>query len=314
MALDRLDILIREARARNGNQKYGDSQGVPQRDYVSFANDAQDRIFSLMMQRRPTLFVREGFISTVAGQAAYTLPSDVFLKHNIIKVDFSAQGNAQDYAPLDQRTPRAEVSISALPDSYFLRDGSIILSPIPLTSATNALRLNYQYVLPRLDIRRAKISSVDTGAGTITLTDDATLTEETEADLTDGWADYVSVVDSTGTVIDQDRAFSSYNSTTNVITCTSLTGSSATTGHYVVFGKYTTTHSSLPDVCRRYLVEYMSLRGQMQDTSSEAAASSPLLQSIEREILDSIEMLEEDIFIPTILDYSMLNYAESWEE
>ncbi len=313
MALERLDILVRAARARSGNQEYGDSQGVPQRDFVAYANDAQDRIFNLMMQRRPSLFVKEGFLTTQSGVASYALPSDVYLGHNVLKVEYTPNGDAQLYSPLSLTTPRAEVTIPGLPDSYFLRDGRLIVSPKPSTGYANALRLNYQYVIPRVDIRRAKIDSVNTGAGTITLTDDTTLTEENVAELTGGWVDYVCVVDKDGAIIDQDRAFSSYNSTTRVLTLTTLSGSLAASNQYVVFGKNTTTHSSLPDVCRRYLLEYMTLRGQMSDTSSEAQATSPLLQSIEREILDAIESLEEDIFSLTILDQSMLNYAESWE-
>jgi hypothetical protein len=200
-----------------------------------------------------------------------------------------------------------------LPHSYFLRDGRIVLSPIPQTGYANAVRLNYQYVVPRLDIRRAKISAVNTGTGVITFTDDATLTEESVADLTAGWVDYICVVDKDGTLVDQDRAVSSYSSTTRELTLTSLTGSVAAANQYVVFGKNTTTHSSLPDVCRRYLLEYMTFRGQMSDTSSEAGVTSPLLQAIEKEILDAIVSLEEDIFHLTVLDHSMLNYAEDWE-
>lgn len=312
MALDRLDILVRQARARTGNQAYGDSQGVPQNDFVAFANDAQDRLFNLMMQRRPTLFIKQGFLSTLANTATVALPTDVYIKHNVLTVQFTPNGNAQLYYPLDMRTPRSEVSIAGLPDSYFLRDGNIVLSPMPMTGYANALRITYQYVVPRIDIRRATISGVNVGANTITLAADNYLTPSNVADLTNNWVDYVCIVDKDGTIIDQDRAVVAYDPTTRQITCATLSGYVAG-GTFLVFGKNTTTHSALPDICRRYIVEYMATRVQMSDTSSEAAVTSSLLTSIEGEIIDAIADLEEDLFQVTILDPQFLNYADDWE-
>jgi hypothetical protein len=315
VALDRLDMLVREARARTGNQDYvGDQQGVPQRDFVAFANDAQDRIFNLMMQTRPTIFVKEGFLSTVKGVGSYALPSDVYIKHNVTKVDYSPTGDPQMYFPLSMRTARtSEVSVQAYPDSYFLRDGNIILSPLPPSSTTNALRLNYQYVVPRLDVRRAKINTVNTGTGVINLVNDTTLSQENVTDLSGGWVDFICVVDATGTIVDLDRSVVSYNATTRDLTCASLSGSLAAPNQYIVFGKNTTTNSALPDVARRYLVEYMVFRAQMRDTSGEAGATSPLLQSIEAEIVSAIEQLEEDILYWPLVDRQFLNYSDDWE-
>lgn len=310
MSLQRLDILIREARARTGNQTYADGQGIQQRDFVSFANDAAARLHNVMMLKRPSLYVKEGFLNVTANTASITLPTDVHIKHNILKVDYSHDGTARNYAPLELRTPRQEVSSTGYPQSYFLRDGSLILSPIPQTSVTNGIRLNYQYVVPRLDIRRGKISSVNTGAGTIVLEDDATLLDESESDLTNNWVDYICIVDKDGAQIDTDRAFSSYNSTTRTITCTALTGSAAAAGQYVVFGKNTTTHSTLPDRAHSYIVEYMCLRSQMAGTSPESVITSPVLSTIEEEILDSIEQLEEDISAIPVIDPDFLTYAD----
>lgn len=311
--MQRLDILVRQARGRSGNQDHDADMGTPQREYVAYANDAQMRLYNLIQQCRPSLFLKQSYIDTVAGQAEYTLPTDVFLKHNLVTVHFTPNGNAQLYYPLDQRYPRNEVSIRALPDSYFLRAGKLVLSPLPMTGYTNGLRITYQYTIPTLDIRRAKITSVNTGAGTLTLTDDSTLTTENEDELSNGWVDYICVVDKDGTLIDQARALSSYNSTTKVLTLTSLSGSAAAANQYVVFGNYATTHSQLPDVAERYLVEYMTLRAQASDTSSEVAVTSPILRSIEQEIISAVENLEEDIFAVPLLDTQFLNYSDDWE-
>lgn len=310
--MQRLDLLIRQARTRSGNTKYGDKQGVSQRSYVAYANDAQQRIYNLIMQCRPTLFVKQATIDTVSGQAEYDLPTDVYLKHNLITVQYTPNGNAQLYYPLAQNYARNEVSIPALPESYFLRDGKLILTPIPMTGYTDALRITYQYVIPQLDIRRALIASINTGTDTITLTDNTMLLQETESDLSEGWVDFVCVVDSNGVVLQRDIPVTSYDSTTKVLTCgDDITSAGAGTG-YLVFGAYASTHSSLLDIAERYLVEYMTLRSQASDTSSEVGVTSQVLKMIEAEIIDAIESLEEDIFQIPILDTQFMNYADDW--
>lgn len=312
MALDRLDLLIRQARERSGNQTFGDSQGVPQRNYVAYANDAQARLFNLIMLRNPNLYTKEGFITTIAGQAAYSLPTDVYLKSRLTSVQFTPNGNAQLYYPLEHRTSRQEVSIPALPDSYFLRDGKMVLSPTPMAGYANAVRINYQYTIPKLDVRRAKVASVGGGGTLITLTNDSTLTQETENDLVGGWIDYAAFVDQFGVQVSTSDPISAYSTATKVLTL-QFADPLIQPGQYLVSGggaNGTTTHSSLPDICSRYMVEYMAMRAQVSDTSSEAQNANAVLASIETEILDAVDMLEEVIFAITILDQQFLNYTD----
>lgn len=315
-SIRRLDLLVRDARDQSNNQRFGPNQGVPQREFVRYANDAQERIYNLMTQEHQSLFCKESFKDSVAGQASYTLPTDVFLKHNVIKIDYSNNGNPINYSPLTLRTPRQEVSVTGFPDGYFLRDGSFVVSPIPGNSVTNAFRLNYQYSLPVLDIRRASVTSYSVGGSNvtnITLTDNTILTQENEDDLANGNVDYICIVTKDGVITAQGIPIVSYNATTNVATCnhTLSAGESITAGNYVVFGTYATTHSVLPSVCERYLTEYTSLRVQMRDSnSSDVSLNSPILQVIEKEILDSIASLEEDILSIPILDRSFMNYTD----
>src|ERR1051325_6477160 len=168
MTLRRFDLLVRDARDQSSNQRYGANQGVPQREFCRYGNDAQERIYNKILQEHPTIFCKEGFVDSVSGQASYTLPSDIYLKHNVIKIDFSHNGSAINYFPLKMRTALQEISVPGYPSSYFLRDGSMIISPIPTASISNAFRLNYQYTIPTLDIRRAKIASHTVVAGVLT--------------------------------------------------------------------------------------------------------------------------------------------------
>jgi hypothetical protein len=314
MATTRLDILIRQARDASGNQTYSTTQGIPQREFVKSANHAQERIYNKILQKRPSIFVKEGFLDSTASTQAVALPSDVHLSHNIVSVDYSPTGNVQDYYPLELRSLKQRVNANGHPDSYVLRDGYLLASPIPPATVENAFRLNYQYVLPELDIRRAKISAYSSGTS-LTLTDDSTLTEENEDDLSNGWVDYCTVVDKDGAVKARDIPVTSYNSTTNVISTTKTlsSGESITAGNYLVFGTYATTHSSLPKIAERYLYTYMQLFAQLRDSNVEALDTNPILKAIEDEILDGVEMLEEDTFAIPITDYSFLSSTEDMD-
>lgn len=312
MALEkRLDILVREAREQTGNADYTATTGIKQRQFVRWANDAQTRIYNKMQDTHTTLFTKEGFLDAVQGQASYLLPADAHISQNIVKAEYSMDGNVQGYQPLELRTPKQEVSVPGYPTSYFCRNGSMIVSPIPQSSAANAFRLNYQYSVPTLDIRRANITAHDLAS--ITLTSDSLLLEETEDDLEGGWVDYVCVVSNSGTQIATSIPVTSYNSTTKIISCTLTSTQSAAIvngSHKLVFGYSATTHAALPNVCDRYITAYMTVFAQMRDSNKEAVDSGEVLKGLEMEIVQSIDMLEEDVMTIPIADYSMLNYSE----
>lgn len=314
MPCRRLDVLVRDVRDATGNKDYTNDSGVLQRVFVRHANDAQSRIFNRMMDEHPSLFIKQGFLDTVMGTASYALPTDIYLKHNISTVAYAPNGNAQLYSPLELRQPRDEVTINGYPTGYFLRDGNIVLTPVPSQSATSGLRFTYQYTLPTIDIRRGLVSAH--GLTSITLTSDTTLISETEDDLTGGWVDYISVVDKDGVQVATAIPVTSYSSTTKIITCTltAAQNSAVTNGsNYVVFGTNATTHSALLPICERYLSHYMTLLVQIGDSSSNATYTNPVLMAIEQEIIESIANLEEDIVAIPILDYSMLNYTDFLE-
>ncbi len=309
----RADHIIRIARSRTGNREYSTTAGLQQRDFVAFLNDGQERLFNKMLQTHSTLFQKQVYLSTVSGEAAVDLPaSDIYLQHNIVTAMFSYNGNPVNYAPLVLRTVREEQSVNGYPSSYFLLDDQIILSPRPSNTVDNALKITYQKVVPALDIRRGLVEAHDTTSITLS-SGTSILLSETEYDLANGWVDYISVVDKDGIQLATELPVTSYSSTTKVIV-TELTADQVTAitdgAAYIVFGKNASTNAWLPQVCERFLTEYTVLRAQMRDSSKESAETSPLLLAIEKDILDAVEDLEEDVHSITILDSSMLNYAD----
>lgn len=320
--MQRLDVLIRDVRDQTGNQQYSATQGIRQREFVRHANDAQMRIYNLLLQEHSSLYMKESFISSVAGTQVYTLPTDIFLKHNVLKVDYSYNGDARGYNPLEMRTPREQVSAPGYPDSYFLRQGTMVVSPIPTNSTTNAFRLNYQYTIPTLDIRRALISQYNfVSADSTYATYDLVLsgaTDETISDLTNGWVnefsveyrDLIAASPSTSLTAGTGLLMISFTPATLTLRVRQPLSADDSNSTYLLFGTNAVTQSQLPDVAERYLREYMATRIQMRDSNSEANDTSQVLVALEQEILASIADLEEDISAIPIIDNSMLNYDQ----
>lgn len=314
-SMQRLDLLVRMAREQTGNATYSLTQGVKQREFVRYANEAQTRLYNLMVEEHSALFLKEAFMDSVQGQEAYNFPADVNLRGNVLKIDYSFSGQAINYVPLVQRTPRQQVSVPGYSDGYISRAGQFIVNPIPMQSVSNAFRLNYVGTIPAVDIRRALVSSVGLAGSvlsTITFTNNAALLPETEDELTNGWVDYVTLVDASGNLQAQNIQVVSYDSVGKVLTVskTLAAGETAQAGYYTCFGPTTTTHPQLPQICERYLVWAMSLFAQMRDSNSESALSSPVLTAIEKDILDSIAALSEDLTSIPILDATMLSYSD----
>lgn len=310
-AIRRADLLLRDVQYQVGDIAYSATPGIRKAELVRYLNDTQTTIYNKLLNCHSSLYVRAETMGVTAGVAEYTIPSAVHSTANIVKVDYSFDSNPINYVTLDLRTPRQEISVVAFPTSYFLRNGKIVLSPIPSQTSAAALRLNYQYILPDLDIRRGLIQTHD--ASTISLTLNTLLLQETQDDLANGFVDYVCVVSKDGTIQARGLPVNGYNPTTRVIT-TALSAADiaaiVNNESFLVFGEYASTHSQLLPICERYLTNGTALLVQMRDSNSEAVATSPLLQSIENEILGSVMELEEDLTAIPILDFTMLNYDQ----
>ncbi len=90
------------------------------------------------------------------------------------------------------------------------------------------------------------------------------------------------------------------------------TGETIAVGDFIVLGKRTTTHSSLPDVCERYLIEYTNLRLLARDSSNDAGDIGGLLKKCEETLKKAFgESDGEPILIP-ITDVSFMGFDEPY--
>lgn len=295
----RLDQLIAEVRAQTKNEEYGTNRGIQQNEMVRYMRDAQARIENLIKQQHPNAVIKEAFIDVATGQEEYSIPSDAFASSNVINVEYSVTGNSRDYYKLDLRSLSQRCTATGNPEFYIPRKGKILINPIPYNSISNGIRLNYQYSLPSLDIRRGTVSSSVINVITRKVTS-ITFANDTNLDstgLTD--SDYVCVVDRYGNFLMRNLICSSYNSGTRTLSIDSSftynTGETLPNGSYVTIGKYTTTHSQLDDICERYLNAYTAWKILKRDSNVDASDQQVELQAMEQEIVDCYAQLDEDV-------------------
>jgi hypothetical protein len=302
--MKKLDDLITEARRQTDNSDNTNteaSDSVSTEEFIYAANDAQDRLQSLITARYPEEFVTQKIIDIVSGTEAYSISDRVYLNARIHSVEWSYTGNIKDYYVIQSGKIRERDTQSGSPCFYIRRNGQLLLNPIPNTSVSK-LRVNYERELDDVDVRRAKVTGT-TGTPLTSIAIDSAQTGITSL----GAGDYICISDKYGVVKAYNIPVTS--ATISAITIPSHTlgtDESITAGDYVTIGKYTTTHSKLSDACERHLVAYMVWRILMRDDKKRARDKEQEYLSIESDIIAGYSDITRDVeFIP-ILDSELL--------
>lgn len=310
----RLESLITQARADSDNSDFADDRGIQDNQFVQWANDAQDKLESLLVGLHCPLLQAEKESDAVARQREYDLPDDMYQNTSYECIEFSTDGQSDNYYPLDQKTKRERgAGAYGDPSIYAIRGRKFQPAPMP-SSSGGSFRVTYYKALPKIDIRRGRVSAVtlDSSARTIT-----TLT----LDTTDTWDEahidrieelgYISVVDRDGEQQMRRIPVSSINRTTGVVTLVAGfvydSGETITVGDYVVSGRDADSHSQLPDNCERYLIVYMAWKGQKKDSSQDAMETLKAeLKDIEDALTSTFAEPEQDFDGIPILDPELM--------
>ena len=294
----RIEFLIADIRQGTNNTEYSTTEGIPQNEFVRHLKDAQRHLQNLIIQQHQTAFIKEKYIDIVSGQELYAAPSDAHLGQNIISMEFSPSAAQSAFRKVELGTRKERNTAPGYPQIYIPQDGNFLLNPIPQASIAQGLRIGYQYRVPDLDMRRASVASAVVNSGTkqvtsITVNNNATLDPN-------GFAaqDYITVVDKDGNILMNSIAVSAWDPVGLVITgdpsFVYQTGETIPTGSYICFGKNTTTHSSMMDLCEDYLMkscEYMILK---RDSNVDSAESLADLRNKEKAIIDAYASLSQD--------------------
>lgn len=294
-------------RPKTGNTAYSvnsttgvTEEGISQDLIVSFINDALAFIQSRIIAVYPGEFVIENIQNTVAEQEEYSIDDNIFLKNKFISVDYSRNGNLDEYYSLPPAGLHQRDTSSGTPYQYIRRNGKILLNKIP-KDTNGKLRVNYYRWLDKLDVRRGLVSNKTTG--TIVLTAGATLDAPALSD-----AQYVCVVDSLGVVQDYNIKVNSYDTVSRTINMDVGTYNVAI-GDYVVVGKYTSTHlpADKPDRLLDYCKVFAQARIHNMDSSTDEINERVEVATVLNDIVDQFTEMTEDIQDVPIIDSLLRN-------
>lgn len=303
--------LLTQARRQTGNETFSSTSGISQDTLLEYVNDAQDHLQAVIVNKFPIEFVVQKIISVVSGQEEYTIDDNVFVNNRLLSLQYSTSGLAADYYSLRQKSVRDRITdTDTHPSFYIRRSGKILLNPIPSTS-TGKLRVEYYRELDTVDIVRGNVSSTTlSGANLvdITLADDSDLDTAGLSEIGGTRVKYICFNNNFGEVTDYAIPILSYNSSNRVLTLDTTTPYpvSASPGLRVTLGKYSTTHSKLPENCERYLKAYLVMKILMQDSSADVGEATSELSKIEQDILSSFGDVSEDLEHFPVLDWDII--------
>jgi hypothetical protein len=306
----KLELLILASRRATENQEFTDTAGIQDEEFIQYFNDGQEEIHSLLNQAFPHILMASKEIQMVQGQEAYDIPEDVYLGTRIDFVEFSPNGEAQNYYPLKKGSLKERLNGLQTDPTFYIRNGSqLLMQPAP-QSSNGKIRVSYQKAIPRLDIQRATVETVTLGAGNTitTLVLDDTLLLDIDALLEEG---YITVTDKDGVVKMQSVPVTAI-STTGVVTIAPgfayQTGEFIAVGDVVLRGKKSSQFSSLPDVTEKYLLEYANTRILIRDSSTDADAVGQVLLKVQNTLQTAFAEPDSDPDYVPVLDGQYLGW------
>jgi len=155
----RLDTIINRARREAANEDYSATEGISQTQLVEYANEAQDRIQTLVSAVYAEFLKTTDEFNTVVGQEDYQIAdSRLYLNNRVSLVEFSSTGLDKDFLPMRRGEIYNRDETQGQPSRYIRENDVIKLNPIP-NSTTYKVRITFEKEADDLDIRRARIAS-----------------------------------------------------------------------------------------------------------------------------------------------------------
>lgn len=266
--MKRIEFLINQIRRSTHNKN---TNKLTNQDIVNFFNRAQELIQEIIMTSNPSGLNLNSlsFISAVQDQEAYDLPVDIYMDNSITSVRVSV--DSTNYFPIDKNTEKQRFR----QNGYSIIDKKIYICPVPRQNYTNHIELTYTRQIKKLGFRAGTVSSYNAGTGEMIFS----AGHMTDFDQYD---DFFCIVDKDGVIKNSGLRINSFdNATHKVMTDTGLT---ITNGDFAVIGKYSTTHSELPDACEPYLLSLVERKvfhnDSVVDVSNQQAFTNEERQSI----------------------------------
>lgn len=301
MALDRTEFLISEVRQKTNNIQWDEESGIHDNEIIGYLNDAQTHLQETISNHGYMVFEETYETTIVANQEFYSLPDDAFTSNRIRTVSFSQTNRVDDWSQLSPTTmSNRDGTRSSYPDGYIPGNGGIYFVGVP-QYARGSVRIVYERALDKMDKRRGKVASCESSAGVI---EAVVLEQDTWLDeIYIPQADYFCVNDSTGTVKVYNAPMALYDSALATISTSLASSYIPQAGDYVTLGKYSTTHSKLPNNCRRYLTMYAQVAMQDRDTLDVPVSQNARLIQMENSLIQTFSLLDKNARYLSVDDY-----------
>lgn len=289
-----------------------DTEAHSDANFLRYNQYAQDRLYGLITLSYNWAFEETIEAAPVANEAEYVINDNLAFGTRITNVEYSPNNDGK-YSPI-QITPNRYRTLvnSGKPLYYRRRHGRIVIEPTP-TTTQGMFRFTYERALDTLALRVGRVNGAPSGT-TIDLTH-STYGSPTAADEALFVADtYVCISDADGVPMLYNGKISSYNEATDVITLTAnvsdyLVGSytlADLANGYMTLGKYTTTHSKLPNEAEAFFVEWVNRSLHAIDSSTQFDTSDKMLKELKDTIVASFKFPDKARKSFPIEDFAML--------
>ena len=274
--MKRLEYLITQVRNSTDNK---DVNGVSTSEIVSYFNDAQSYITTLIFKNNPyaDLFKVQVELPAVSS-GEYILPDDCYSTNalSMVEARFADTSNNKGYSRIK---PIMESEFSYI-FGYITRDNKVLISGQNDVAQLQNVRITYFKQLPTLDIRRGTIGTV------IANTSVAVTSLDTEVFSMN---DHFSTVNAQGDQV-VDGIYSA--STTSPLAISDTTGIVA--GQFLVSGINACNKSLLPDVCETYLLDYVRQRIYTRNNYDDTNKQMYFTEQRQAEILSIFSKNKKD--------------------
>lgn len=275
--MKRLEYLITQVRNSTDNK---DVNGISTSEIVGYFNDAQRYITTIIFKNNPYADLFKVQVELPADPTGeYTLPDDCYSTNalSMVEARFADTSNNKGYSRIK---PIMESEFSYI-FGYITRDNKVLISGQNDVAQLNTVRITYFKQLPTLDIRQAKVSSVNPG---ISIVLSASPPYLYEAD------DHCSTVDAQGI---QQTSNIYFTNTSGALLNTADTAG-VTSDMYITAGKNSCNKCLLPDVCETFLLDYVRQRIYTRNNYEDAAKQMTFTQQQELELLSIFSKNKKD--------------------
>lgn len=308
-----IEHLIEDARDSSENTDFSTTTGIQDREFIRYLNEGQQRLHNLIVQQHPRVFEQDVEYQISKGQETITLPEDIHVKNMVTMVEYSYNGDEDEYCVLAPTSPRNRQSgIEGVPTHYFVRNNKVFITPTS-DNIGGKLRVSYIRRVKKLNRRLASVSNAVLGTNTITSLTVNVISDSVDVETLARANEYFTVVDSQGNIKMNNVRFSEINTSTGEVTIdpsfTFQPGETIDSTDYLVAGRDSSTHIdfNLTDMSERYIEAFCIFKIFKRDSSIDAAEVETELSALEDEIVSAYTEIPNDV-----IEIPIINNDESW--